>query len=613
MNPFSPDKVAEARRQSQMTPEEKALDLIATPAGRRLLSKVDPTFFDTHYCGMVAAPHRSSWLDRIEHEFKEARRTGEKRKALFLAPRDHGKTELGISFATRAICLDRDIRILWVAEALAPAEKRLARVANLLRSEVVTDDWCISEEEGFGPFDGPDSKWKSTQIYVERKKKSVDPTIEAVGAGGAVTGGHFDLIIFDDVETPERCNTAALRKQTREWYSGTVLPMLTRGGMLLVIGTCKHADDLYANMQKDPTFEIIKDPALFYEEDGQRIPHVPTYEPIYEKREDGRERLVDLVVTDPRKDEIKALWPGWRDIKYLLSERQSNVSMGTVAVWNREYQHVVVDEETAAFPREWLLRALNRGKHLSLYEYPKGVDTLGDYRNLPLELDVVQGWDLSLVTDAAKAEEKDRDFTVGVTWGLDRATNDRYLLGLFRRRGMSPKELRNAVVREYQRFVQMGLPPRTVAVERNNFGELHYFELADTTNLPLKPHLTTGSKKADAFQGVPGLRNLFDNNRVVLPSNGATTQDAVQVLVDELHELGKAKHDDTVMSLWIAESVLRPMTMGTTVLPRMGNYIKPMKDNKPDEDSRPLKKEHFRKMQGVKVHDDGTITFSSRV
>lgn len=608
---ISPERIEEAKRRQNQSPEEQALDLLATSHGRRVLSKADPTFFDTYYCGMVAAPHRSSWLNRVESERLEARRTGEKRKALFLAPRDHGKTELGISFATRAICMDRNIRILWVAEASAPAEKRVARVANLLRSEEVQKDWCDAPEQGFGPFDGPESKWKTTQIYVNRTKKSVDPTIEAVGAGGAVTGGHFDLIIFDDVETPERCNTAALRKATREWYSGTVLPMLTRGGMLLVIGTCKHADDLYANMQKDSTFEVIKDPALFYEEGGKRVPYVPAYDPIYETREDGRQKLKDIVVTDPRKDEVKALWPGWRDMKYLLSERQSNVAFGTVAVWNREYQHVVVDEETAAFPRQWLIRALNRGKRLSLYEYPKGVDTNGEYRNMPLELDVVQSWDLSLVTDAAKAEEKDRDFTVGITWGLDRATNDRYLLGMFRRRGMSPKELRAAVVHEYRRFCDMGLPPRSVAVERNNFGELHYFELADTTNLPLVPHLTTGTKKADSFQGVPGLRNLFDNNRVVIPSNGATTKDTVQVLVDELHELGKAKHDDTVMSLWIAESVLRPLTVGGVPLPRIGGYLKAKKSQE-DADA-PVKPAGMRSMDNVRVGQDGTITFSSRV
>ena len=611
---FSPEAIAAVEKPP--SPEDQALEVLATSKGRRALSKIDPTFFDTYYCGMIAAPHRTNWLDTINEEMLDARRTGEKRYALFLAPRDHGKTELGISFATRAICLDRDIRILWVAESMGPAEKRVARVANLLRSEEIQRDWCDDPLNGFGPFDGPNSKWKSNQIYVERTKQSVDPTIEAVGAGGAVTGGHFDLIIFDDVETPERCNTAALRKATREWYSGTIVPMLTRGGMLLVIGTCKHADDLYANLQKNASFEVIKDPALFYiDENGNRVPHVPTYEPLYVRDKRGRDRIHDIKVTDPRKDEIQCLWPGHRDVKYLLKERQSAVALGTAAVWNREYQHVVVDEDTAAFPREWLLRALNRGKHLSLYEYPKSVDTNGAYRNLPIELDVVQAWDLSLVTDAAKAEEKDRDFTVGVTWALDRHTNDRYLLGMYRKRGLSPKELRNAVVREYRRFVDLGLPPRAVAVERNNFGELHYFELSDTTNLPLVAHLTTGAKKTDAFQGVPGLRNLFDNNRIVLPSNGVTTQDLVQVFVDEAHELGKAKHDDTVMAVWIAESVLRPLTVGGESLPRMGGNlrIKPPAEAS-DSDATPVQVvPYVRAKRNFSVDADGTIRFTSDV
>jgi len=373
---------------------------------------------------------------------------------------------------------------------------------------------------------------------------------------------------------------------------------------------------LYANLTKDSTFEVIKDPALFYLDDGgNRVPHVPQYEPVYTVDAQGRERLKDIKVTDPRKD-VQCLWPGFRDIKYLLQERQSAVALGTVSVWNREYQHVVVDEETAAFPREWLMRALNRGKHLNLYEHPRGVDTLGDYRGTPLDLEVVQGWDLSLVTDAAKAEEKDRDFTVGVTWALDRQTNDRYLLGLYRKRGLSPKELRSAVVLEYRRFCDMGLPPRSVVVERNNFGELHYFELSDTTNLPLVAHLTTGAKKSDSFQGVPGLRNLFDNNRVVLPSNGATTQDLVQVFVDEAHELGKAKHDDTVMAVWIAESVLRPLTVGSAPLTRQGGLIR-TKPSEPkteaeavDAESRRMVR-HVRSPHNFHIHADGSITFKS--
>ncbi|MCA9642162.1 MAG: hypothetical protein KC492_15755, partial [Myxococcales bacterium] len=178
-------------------------ELLETPAGRRALSRASPVFFDTTYCGMRAAPHRTRWLDTIDRVWQEARTTGRKRKVLFLAPRYHGKSEAGISIALRAICLDRNVRILWISEALDPAAKRLRRLKTLLRSELVLQDWCTAPDEGFGPWrDSDEDKWTSDQIYVARDLQSIDPTMCAVGAGGAVTGGHFDLIICHERGTP---------------------------------------------------------------------------------------------------------------------------------------------------------------------------------------------------------------------------------------------------------------------------------------------------------------------------------------------------------------------------------------------------------------------------
>ena len=80
--------------------------------------------------------------------------------------------------------------------------------------------------------------------------------------------------------------------------------------------------------------------------------------------------------------------------------------------------------------------------------------------------------------------------------------------------------------------------------------------LQRSTDLPLKAHLTT-SKKVDPWEGVPALSVLFENGKVVLPSRTEADRERLDPLIHELWSLGKAAHDDTVMSLWIAETWLR--------------------------------------------------------
>lgn len=506
--------------------ENVVAELLATPEGRRALSVKSPVFFDTYYCGMRYAPHRERWLSRFEETIERAKETKDKARMLILAPRDHGKTEAAVTLCVNAICQNRNIRILWISEALGQAEKRMRRVKSLLESKKIQEDWCSSPEQGFGPFKQSDEdRWMSTQVYVARTLQSVDPTLEAVGSGGAITGGHFDLIVADDLEDDKTTYTLNQRQKTRDWFRGTIGPMLVRGGTMIVIGTRKHHDDLYGHMIEDPTWRVIEDKAI------SQFPE--SYHFITEKDEHGREVITDVHI----EGDTEVLWEAERDIKYLLRERQA---VGQV-LFSREFQNEVQDDSAAAFRMEWIKSAQERGKGLSLYELPDE------------DLDIVQGWDLSLVTDAKGAASRDTDFTVGVTWGKDKHGN-RYLLGLRRERGITPARLRSVIVSEYERF---GGRVRQIAVEKNNFGELVFLGLQRSTDLPLTPHLTTGKKKADPWEGVSSLGILFENQKVTLPCKTGRDREVLEPLIAEMWGLGRERHDDTVMALWIAETVLR--------------------------------------------------------
>jgi phage terminase large subunit-like protein len=496
--------------------------LLTTPEGRRAVSEASPAFFDTYYCGMRRAPHRDRWLSALEEARLSARARVQKAKTLLLAPRDHGKTEAACTYVTRMLCLDRDIRILWISESQTQAEKRLRRVASLLASPRILEDWTQEPELGAGPFRGPDDKWSATQIYLQRSRASVDPSLEAVGTGAAIVGGHFDLIVCDDLESDRNVASPTVRAKTREWWRSTVAPMLVRDGAILVIGTRKHYDDLYEHMIKDPTYRVLHDRAILEwpSSHGFRL----------ETDEHGREVISGIDVEGGR-----ALWEE-RPLDYLLTERRA---IGE-RLFSREFQNEVQDDSAAPFKMAWIDEAKERGARWSLGQIP------------PEVVDIVQGWDFSLVTDPKRAEARDTDYTVGITWG--RASNgDRYLIDIFRRRGMSQAELQGRVKGEYAKY---GDRVRVVAVERNAFGELHFMGLQRSTDLPLKAHLTT-SKKADPWEGVPALSVLFENAKVILPSRTEADRERLDPLIHELWSLGKAAHDDTVMSLWIAETWLR--------------------------------------------------------
>jgi phage terminase large subunit-like protein len=473
------------------------------------------------------AAHRENWLETFHTTIASAKESMDKARCLILAPRDHGKTEAAVTLTSWAICTNRDIRVLWISESLGQAEKRMRRVKSLLESERVVEDWCSSPESGFGPFLQADTdRWMATQVYVARQLNSVDPTLEAVGSGGAITGGHFDLIICDDIEDDKTVYTQGQRQKTREWFRGTIGPMLVRGGTMIVIGTRKHHGDLYGHMLTDPTWRVISDKAILTWPDKYRFE--------LEKDARGREVITGVIV----EGEPEVLWPEERDIEYLLRERQA---IGQV-LFSREFQNEVQDDSAAAFRMAWLKAAMERGKDLSFYEIP---DVTG--------LDVVQGWDLALVTDAKHAENRDTDYTVGITWARDNDGN-RYLMGIRRERGLTPAQLEGIVKHEFHKF---GLHVRNIAVEKNNFGELIYLGLQKSTDLPLKPHITTGRAKADPWEGVPSLSVLFENGKVILPSKTKEDREMLEPLINELWGLGRETHDDTVMSLWIAETVLR--------------------------------------------------------
>ncbi len=498
-------------------------DLILTKEGRRALSIHSPVFFATYYLGFDYVEHQEKWINECTHLSQKAIDENTKEKLLVLAPRDHGKSYLSILYTVWRLCIDRDSKILFVSATAGQAEKRLRMVKSFLESDRIKDDWASDD---LPPFRTKETKWISTQIYLNRSTESIDPSLECVGSGGAITGGHFDVLILDDVDDDKTTFSAGVRRKTREWLSGTMQPVLTRKGFMLVVGTRKHMDDVYSHMIKDPTFSVIHDKAII------QFPESFSFETMIDKT--GRDVIKGVTI----KGESEVLWQAQRPIEYLLKER---ATVGT-RLFTREFQNEVQDSEDQMFKNDWIDRALSKGKGLGLREIPQ----VGNLR-------VIQAWDLALVSDPTKAEKSDSDYTVGITWASD-SNGNRYLLDFTRFRGVSPSELYRRIEMFYKRWQRS---VSVVAVERNNFGQLHTLNLKSRSDIPLREHQTTNKSKNSIFTGVPRLTVLFENDKITIPSRDKDDRDTLDPLVQELIGFGVEKHDDTVLCLSIAEATLQ--------------------------------------------------------
>ncbi len=491
------------------------LKLVGTKEGRRLLSIKSPMFFAKYYMGLDYLPHQEKWISEAMRLMDKADRESTKEKLLVLAPRGHGKSYLALILCVWWLVTDRDKTILIVSATASQAEKRLKAVRGYLESKRIIDDWASGD---LPPLRDDTTSWLNNRIYIKREGNLIDPSIEAVGIGGSITGGHIDRIILDDVEDSTTANSEAFRRRSTEWLGGTLLPILNRKGLLLTIGTRKGSNDLYGDMLRDATTTAIVDSAI------KVFPR--SYEFVMENRA-GRDTIVDVKIEG--EDEAEVLWAEGRPLRYLLTEM---ASMGREAFF-REMQNQPISDDDSVFKPSWVGLALKKGELMSLGEMPEGVTSIS------------VGIDLSLNTDSGHAKRVDSDYSVLIAIGVNKA-GDRFLIDMDRFRGLTPDSLYGRIVGFCSR---LPIAPSQVRVERNNFGALHAMALKGRTDLPIREHQTTKKSKTE---GLSSLAVLLENGKMIIPSATESDKARTRPLVDELVTFPYGKHDDSVLALTIA-------------------------------------------------------------
>lgn len=155
-------------------------------------------------------------------------------RGLLMAFRGAGKSTVTGLFCAWSLYRNPDIRIL----VLAADDMLAARMVRTVRR--------IIERHPLTPHLKPEKadQWAADRFTVARGAELRDPSMRAAGISANVTGSRADLILCDDVEVPNTCESAEKRESLRTRLS-EIDYILSPGGGVLTIGTPHTFETIY--------------------------------------------------------------------------------------------------------------------------------------------------------------------------------------------------------------------------------------------------------------------------------------------------------------------------------------------------------------------------------
>ena len=314
---------------------------------------------------------------------------------LILMPRGTFKSTLALeAFIIQQIILNPNIRILITTENFSNSKFYLGKIKKQFESNELLKSL-------YGDFVAP-TGWREDYITVsQRTINAKEPTIMCGGVDKTITGFHYDLIVADDIVTPNNIGTIDQINKVINYYKDfNNLLDKTKPCRVIIIGTRWNFNDLYQHIidTEYQNFNIFIRQA--HNPDGSLF-----FPKILPQKELDRLRL----------------------------------SLGNY-LYSCNYENNPVDKEHAKFKLEWM-------------KY--WVDT----PRKPNDVVVPELSDMNIYTtiDPAISERIEGDFTGIITVGVD-SDNNKFVLET-KRLKVNPFELINEMFEVYKRFkpLQMGL------------------------------------------------------------------------------------------------------------------------------------------------------------
>lgn len=279
-------------------------------------------------------------------------------RVLIVAPRGIGKSSI-ISFAhVIKKILYGDCKHVMI---ISDSQTRASELCNNIRLELEHNNLIT---RAFGPQEGPE--W-GKEGFVTKNGIKVVPR----GAGTQLRGALYDhtrpdLIVVDDLETPEGVRSEEQRKKLMTWFLTDLLNLVDKGSttwQIFVVGSLLHEDSLLCNLLRLPQWHSI--------------------------------------VLDICDDNYNSNYPELMSNAKIKEEVEMHRLLNKLDAFYREYRSKVIASETALF-------------NSSLFKiYDESTERLWSNKNL----------ETAILIDPARTSKDSSDLTAIVTVSFDRVTH----------------------------------------------------------------------------------------------------------------------------------------------------------------------------------------------
>ena len=163
--------------------------------------------------------------------------------------------------------------------------------------------------------------WDSKRIFVERKSRSKDPSIQTTGITGTIQGARLDWILGDDVQDRTRALSEIKNQKDQEVWQEINENRIVDGGFIASYGTLQTSKDLTATLSRSSGYRHMHLSAIDdegkYGEKGK--PLWLSEQRIREARErQGERRFARKYLNDAKDEGGKKLKADW--IRFVTSE-----------------------------------------------------------------------------------------------------------------------------------------------------------------------------------------------------------------------------------------------------------------------------------------------------
>ena len=224
-------------------------------------------------------------------------------------PIEHAKTTwISIVFPLWSLVIDQEVMGALIGNRQSDAMKPLGVIKwHIENNQLLRADF---------PELRPDfsAGWDSKRIFVERKSRSKDPSIQTSGITGTIQGARLDWILGDDVQDRQRALSEVKNQNDQEQWQEINENRIVDGGLIASYGTLQSSRDLTATLSRSPGYKHMHLSAI-----DERGRYGPPGRPIWlsEKRikearaRQGERRFARKYLNDAKDEGGKKLKADW--------------------------------------------------------------------------------------------------------------------------------------------------------------------------------------------------------------------------------------------------------------------------------------------------------------